>query len=266
MTDKPDLRERVEQLEQTVQQQAEIIDDYLPDDPRRRKFLTQGAKGVGAVAGLGLAYDHGTESAEAATGNFDVGVPGDRATLYAAEVLDDNDTKLADMPNGGPVEFPQGVSAKEAKVTEVAGRANLNNSNQTIASGNRTQVNLDQSGIEGPEATVVEVDLSDNKLIAKKDGIYSITASARFLDSSNWSDGNRYQIDINVGGSIDTLQQHIHDGSDGTGEDFTIFTTTIVDINNPPMDIFMEIFHESGGDETIVSNPQSTMLNVSRLG
>ena len=115
MTDKPDLRERVEQLEQTVQQQAEIIDDYLPDDPRRRKFLTQGAKGVGAVAGLGLAYDLGTESAEAATGNFDVGVPGDRATLYAAEVLDDNDTKLADMPNGGPVEFPQGVSTEQTQ-------------------------------------------------------------------------------------------------------------------------------------------------------
>jgi len=96
------LEQTVEQLEQTVESQQQTLRKMLPN---RRQAL----KGLG-ILGAGGLLGASTNSASAATGTHDVGVPGDRATVYAAEVLDDNDTKLVDVPNGGPVEFPEGVS------------------------------------------------------------------------------------------------------------------------------------------------------------
>jgi len=249
MTDKPDLRERVAQLEQTVQQQAKIIDDYLPDDPRRRKFLTQGAKGVGAVAGLGLAYDLGTESAEAATGDFDVGVPGDRATLYAAEVLDDNETKLVDFPNGGPAEFPQGVSTDDRQVTNLGCQIFLD-SDTSIPANTQTKVPFNNVRVDDRD----EFDTSANQFTASEDGRYSLKSFVRF---ENMNDGDDIQFFLVKNGSIQFAKRTVVGpglNSIGLSQDIELVASDTLSAS---------VRHNSSSSRTLTGRPSGTWSNLS---
>lgn len=91
MTDsnQPPSREEFQRLRETVAAQSEVIKNYLPDDPQKRKFLGEAAKGLGAVGALGIAgrsgYAMGEASAQASTSDSDVdiGSPNNRHDVFA---------------------------------------------------------------------------------------------------------------------------------------------------------------------------------------
>lgn len=86
---KPPSREEFERLREAFAAQAELIKEYLPDDPQKRKFLGEAAKGLGAVGALGIAghsgYTVGQASAQASTSDSDVdiGSPNNRHDIFA---------------------------------------------------------------------------------------------------------------------------------------------------------------------------------------
>lgn len=124
MTDsnQPPSREEFQRLRKAVAAQSEVIEECLPDDPEKRKFLGEAAKGIGAVGALGIAgqsgYVIGEASAEASTSDTDtdIGSPNNRHDVFA-EGVDANSvntdeashkvsdrTVFADHPDFGEVQ------------------------------------------------------------------------------------------------------------------------------------------------------------------
>lgn len=102
------LEDRVAQLETIVQQQAQILDTLLPDDPSRRSVLK--AAGLAGVGAFGLGIGTGTQTARAA--DTSTGTVAANTIETRTIGADSNDLAIQDLQGGfKAVEYQTDASA-----------------------------------------------------------------------------------------------------------------------------------------------------------
>jgi len=136
------------------------------------------------------------------------------------------------------------VDTDKATINQVAARGS-SSTDQTIPTNTKTRANLDKT--EHEDTNAIAVDTSNDKLIAKVDGTFMITAAVRWKASSNWNTGDLLTLRVEVDGNRIALKQEQHVGE----KEIEHQTISIVQELTTNDDIEMFVKHNRGGDESL---------------
>jgi len=222
------LRERVRELEATVAQQQDTIEQLMPS---RRAILAGGAGLVGGAALTGQA------SAQSAAGQ--VGTSSEPVDVEAASVTADS------------------VNTTDLFVDNLSTRAFLSSS-QSIADSALATVNLDTIDSDDFNG----FDTNTNQFVAPKDGDYFISAAVNWASDSGWSTGDSANIIPQVNGN-NILNNDTAKVSTGSQ---TVASTAVVDELVSGDEIDLRVFQSSGSSKQLSSGVDSTQMTIVFLG
>lgn len=183
-----ELENRVEQLEQTVQQML----------PSRRDALKLGGTALAAGA-LGSAA---TGSASAGTNS--VGTIGSASNPIDAELEDVNPGSVRAVEfNNNEITGVSSLSTEQffadvVSIGQIVGELTYDDggSDQSIPSG--TNEKMEWDSVKSENLDIVSVDAANNEITIQEDGRYSIWAHSRWRDDGGWSTGDTAHMRVYV--------------------------------------------------------------------
>jgi hypothetical protein len=228
-----ELTDRINELEAQVEQQQATLAKMLPT---RRSLLKGGATlGAGALVGSAVT---GLASADPTWSNA-TGGWGTQSTPLD-EII---------VRNG----VFQSLSTGERTVERLGGRG-ISNSLQSIPDSTVATVELDAIDQED-DATVLDVDTSNNRIRVKKAGWVSISAAAKYDDTLG--DGTEYRTRISVNGS--TITEDIS----STGAD-SIGGAALTDAKDLSVDDDIEliVYQTSGSSKNLRATEDVSLVGI----
>ena len=225
-----------------------VIDNKIILSKRQLLAIAGSGLGAGGLAALGISE----ASAEGAAGQ--VGTDTEPVDVEAWDLNVQNGATF----NGSDVKGVGVMDVEEATIENLASKLSLTGSDQDIVDSANTQVEWDT--IEFEDADIVEVDLENNKMTVRRSGTYFVTASVRW-EPGNFSDGDEIQLSLIDPNNRDSIGEKIHPGNNRITQE----KTQIMKLDDG-QDIIIEVWHNSGAEETIDSNGTRTQFGVGRLG
>jgi len=246
------LRERVREQHARIEALEQTVADLQADPPTstRRSILASAA----AAAGLGSLGTYGVQqaSAQASGPAGQVGTASEPVDVQAWDL----DVQNGATFNGTDVTGVGSLGVEEASIGEIGGVAHLT-ADQTVSSGAVTSVEFNKIVVED---SVVQWDGTDYEWVIQEDGWYLFKSTVTF---GNWVAGSRYQYSIR--GNGDTTGGRAEDEDHQGDSKFAVPFGTIEPLSSGDQ-LGLEVFQDTGQDQTLLSGSIQNNLIVARLG
>jgi len=149
------------------------------------------------------------------------------------------------------------LEAEQRSITNLAAQA-YQTSEQTVSNSTETKVQWDASEFE--DTSVIDVDITNNKLIVQKAGLYLIMAKITFKNLPN---DTFVLSSLNINGALVESNPNFYLGNQVQDTTHPVDAVERLSINDE-IELFVD--QRAGGDENTRAASQATNIKVVQLG